>query len=174
LATLDAPGEVAAGGEITISWTGPEEQQDYLSLAVAGAADDQYLSWAPAIDGNPTRLAVPINAGPYEIRYVRGEDGEVLARQPLEVVAVEITIEVPSVVTAGTRFEVIWTGTAGDGDFIAVARPRTNARNFLDWASTGFGSPVTLAAPFESGSYVVRYISGASKEIITRQRINVR
>jgi Ca-activated chloride channel family protein len=174
LATLDAPGQTAAGGEVIVGWAGPEGVQDYLSLAAAGAADDEYLSWAPAADGNPTRLAVPADPGPFELRYVRGEDGEVLARQPLEVVAVETTIEAPSVVTAGTRFEVVWTGTATEGDFIAVAKPRTRAKNFIDWAYTSYGSPVTLAAPFEPGSYVVRYVSGASNEIIARSRIEVR
>lgn len=174
LATLDAPDETAASGEVIVSWTGPESVQDYVSLAGVDAADDEYLSWTPAADGNPSHLGVPAEPGGYELRYVRGEDGKVLARRPLEVVAIEITIETPSVVTAGTRFEVQWAGTAGDGDFIAVAKPRTEARDYLDWAYTSFGSPVTLAAPFEPGSYVVRYISGTNKEIIARRRIEVR
>ena len=105
---------------------------------------------------------------------MRGEDGKVLARRPLEVVTVQITIEVPSVVTAGTRFEVAWSGTAKDGDFIAVAKPKTRVNNYIDWAYTSHGSPVTLAAPFEPGSYVVRFVSGASNEIIARRRIQVR
>jgi Ca-activated chloride channel family protein len=174
LATLDGPDRTAANGEVIVGWTGPEGVQDYVSLAEAEAPDDEYLSWSPAADGNPSRLGVPAQPGAYELRYVRGEDGKVLARRPLEVVAIEITIEAPSVVTAGTRFDVQWAGTAGDGDFIAVAKPQTEAKDYLDWAYTSFGSPVTLAAPFEPGSYVVRFISGTKNEIIARRRIEVR
>jgi hypothetical protein len=78
-------------------------------------------------------------------------DGEVLAREALSVVAAEITLDVPPVVEAGTRFEVAWSGTAGEGDFIAIARVRSDPKKHLDWSYTDLGSPVTLAAPFDAG-----------------------
>jgi Ca-activated chloride channel family protein len=174
LATLEGPAKIGIGEDVSFDWNGPDGSQDYLSIAAAGAEDDQYLSWAPTSAGNPARLAAPKNAGDYELRYVRGEDGEVLARHPLEVVAVEITIDLPSAVEAGTRFEVTWSGTAGEGDFIAVATPRSGTKKHLDWAYTSLGSPVTLAAPFEAGQYVVRYISGASQKVIARKPLKVR
>jgi Ca-activated chloride channel family protein len=124
--------------------------------------------------GSPAVLTVPNTVGDYEIRYVRASDGEVLARHPLAVEAVEIAIEVPSVVEAGTRFEVAWSGTAGVGDFIAVAQHHSGPENYLDWSYTDLGSPVTLAAPFEPGIYVVRYVSGTSNEIVARRPIEVR
>ena len=77
-------------------------------------------------------------------------------------------------VEAGTRFEVAWSGTTGEGDFIAVARPRSGRGKHLDWSYTDLGSPMTLAAPFEAGKYVVRYVSGKSNKILTRQPIEVR
>ena len=158
----------------SIHWTGPEGSQDFLTVAPVGSANGQYLRWAPAAEGNPTLLAAPDDPGAYEIRYLSGDDGEVQARHPFEVIVVEVTIDVPSVVDAGTRFEVAWTGTTGDGDFISVSRPRSHVKNYLDWAFTSFGSPVTLAAPFEPGSYVVRYVSGANNEIKARRRLKVR
>jgi Ca-activated chloride channel family protein len=174
LATLEGPVKAAPGEEIDVDWTGPDAAQDFLSLAALGEADDEYRSFSPTAIGSPAVLTAPDTVGDYEIRYVRASDGEVLARHPLAVAAVEIALEVPRVVEAGTRFEVAWSGTAGVGDFIAVAHHRSGPKNYLDWSYTDLGSPVTLAAPFEPGMYVVRYVSGKNNEIVARRSIEVR
>jgi hypothetical protein len=174
LATLEGPSEVGPGAEFTVAWTGPGTEQDFLSIAAAGDVDEQYVSFAPTADGNPTLLRAPRALGDYEVRYVRGTDGEVLARHRLVVATVEITLHVPDVVGAGTRFEVEWTGTAEDGDFIAVASPGSGVKNHLDWSFTNLGSPLTLAAPFEPGRYIVRYVSGTERKVIARAPLQVR
>ena len=174
LATLEGPTEVTLGEGVSVAWTGPDSPHDFVSIAALDEADEQYRSFLPTTSGNPLLLTAPTTPGDYEIRYVRGVDGEVLARQPLVVSAVEIKLDVPRVVEAGTRFEVAWTGTAGEGDFIAVAEARSGPQNHLDWSYMNLGSPVTLAAPFETGTYVVRYVSGTSNEIVVRRKIEVR
>jgi Ca-activated chloride channel family protein len=90
------------------------------------------------------------------------------------VVAVELILEVPRVVGVGTRFEVSWTGTSGSGDFITVAREGSDPSHEIDSTYASLGSPVTLAAPFEAGRYVVRYISGASRQILAESPIEIR
>jgi hypothetical protein len=174
LATLDGPTEIAPGEDFTVRWMGPDATQDYLSIAVAGECDDHYRSYSPTSSGNPAHLTAPRAVGHYELRYVRAADGEVLAREALTVVAAEITLDVPPIIAAGTRFEVAWAGTAGEGDFIAVARPGSGSNKHLDWSYTNLGSPVTLAAPFDAGRYVVRYISGGNQKIVVRASIEVR
>jgi Ca-activated chloride channel family protein len=174
LATLVGPTTAAPGEDISVAWTGPDEAQDFLSIAAHDEHDEQYRKFSPTTSGSPAVLTTPIRPGDYEIRYVRAEDGKVLARQPLTVVVVEVTLDVPRVVEAGTRFEVAWIGTAGEGDFITVAHARSGPKNHLDWSYTGLGSPVTLAAPFEAGKYVVRYVSGTTNKIVARQPIEVR
>ena len=174
LATLDGPTVAAPGENISVAWTGPDSEQDFLSIAAHDESDEQYRNFSPTTGGNPTALIAPIAPGDYEIRYVRAADGAILARQPLVVAAVKVTLEVPRVVEAGTRFEVAWSGTAGEGDFITVALARSGPKKHLDWSYTDLGSPVTLAAPFEAGKYVVRYISGTSNKIVAHQRIEVR
>ena len=174
LATLDGPTVAAPGEDINVAWTGPDSEQDFLSIAAHDDPDEEYRSFSPTTGGNPAALIAPIAPGDYEIRYVRAADGAILARQPLVVAAAKVTLEVPRVVEAGTRFEVAWSGTAGEGDFITVALARSGPKKHLDWSYTDLGSPVTLAAPFEAGKYVVRYISGTSNNIVARQRIEVR
>jgi Ca-activated chloride channel family protein len=174
LATLDGPSAIAPGAEFTVVWTGPDDEQDFLSIAAVNDDDEMYQSFVPTADGNPTPLTAPKTPGDYEIRYVRATDGEVLARHKMAVVTAEMTIRVPRVVEAGTRFEVEWTGTPGDGDFVAVALPDSGVKNHLDWSFTNLGSPLTLAAPFEPGRYVVRYVSGTDQKIIAQEQLRVR
>ena len=84
--TIDAPASAAAGGELTVRWTGPDGPSDYLTIVSADAADGDYGTYAYTRDGSPLVIRVPQDAGAYEIRYQsdRGEVG-VLARRPLRV-----------------------------------------------------------------------------------------
>jgi Ca-activated chloride channel family protein len=174
LATLDGPTQSPPGVEIEVSWTGPESEQDFLSIASIDEDDEEYMSFTPASSGSPARLTTPKDPGEYELRYVRAADGEVLAREPLAVVAVEIDLEVPPEVGVGTRFEVSWSGTSEPGDFITVAPEGSEPGKKLDSTYASLGSPVSLAAPFKPGRYVVRYISGTSRQIVVEAPIVAR
>jgi Ca-activated chloride channel family protein len=174
LATLDGPLKIGPGADFAVGWTGPDADQDFVSIAATNDDDHDYRSFSLTAAGNPALLTAPKTPGDYELRYIRASDGTVLARKQLAVVAIEITLEVPAVVDAGTRFEVEWTGTAGDGDFVSVAIPGSETKKHLDWSYASLGSPLTLAAPFEPGQYVVRYVSGETQKVISRQPFRVR
>lgn len=174
LATLEGPTIVGPEEVFSVNWTGPDSPQDFLSIAAREEPDEQYRSFSPTASGNPIDLTAPVTPGDYEIRYVRADDGEVLARHALAVVVEEITLDVPRVVEAGTRFEVAWSGTAARGDFITIAHTRSGPKDYLDWSYADLGSPVSLAAPFEPGKYVVRYVSGKSDDILDHRPIEVR
>ena len=90
-----------------------------------------------------------------------------MATEPVE-------LQVPREVEAGSRFLVHWTGTAGNQDIIAVAEVDSDDRSHLDWAYMSAGSPVELAAPFEPGLYVVRYLGGKRLDVRERRRFRVR
>jgi Ca-activated chloride channel family protein len=174
LATIEAPTNAGPGEKVTAIWTGPAEGQDFLSIAAPDEPNEHYRSFSPTRNGSPAELIAPISPGEYEIRYVRAADGEILARHSLEIVKVDVRLVVPPAVEAGTRFEVAWEGTAGEGDFVTIAHPRSGPERHLDWSYTDLGSPVTLAAPFEAGTYIVRYVSGTTDGIVARRKIQVR
>ena len=174
LATLDGPGEVSAGEELEITWTGPNGSQDYLSIAKPEAENEDYLQWAPTGEGNPLRLRAPRRTGEFELRYVRAADGEVLARRHFTVVAEAVSLQAPPEVEAASRFVVEWSGTPGSGDFIAVAQESAAPGRHLDWSYTTAGRRLTLAAPVRPGHYEVRYISGSEVEILVRKPLTVR
>lgn len=172
-AALEAPDRVDAGAALQVRWMGPDAAEDFISIAEAADPGDSYLEWIRCENGNPALLTAPVEPGSYELRYVGGIDGLVLALSPLEVVAVSIELDAPATVIAGRRFEISWTGSTIPGDFVALSRPKTPPRLFLDWADTLTGSPVTLAAPHKPGVYELRFIRKSGLEILARKFVEV-
>jgi Ca-activated chloride channel family protein len=174
LATLTAPTELGPGEEFTVEWTGPNEPQDYLSVSVPDSENHAYIDWQPTESGNPLHLRAPRKPGEYEIRYVRSSDGALLARQPLTVATIAVSLRFPAIVEVGTRFEVEWSGTSGRGDFVAITGENTKKGQYLDWSYTNLGSPLSLSAPFKPGQFEVLYISGEDQEILVRAPLMVK
>jgi Ca-activated chloride channel family protein len=171
---LEVPDQVAPGRGLTVKWTGPSREGDYLILGTANADDDEYLSYRKVDDSGAATLTTPGEPGQYEVRYISGADDRIRARASLEVVAVVARLVAPATVRAGTRFEVEWAGPDAPGDVIAVARAgRGRGTRATDWVYTSAGNPVNLAAPFRSGTYELRYISGADLETLASVEITV-
>lgn len=172
-AMVTAPARIAAGERIEITWSGPEKDEDFLSLAYAGSPDDTYVEWVRVEDGSPAVFRTPESPGSYEVRYVDGQTGEARARASVELVAVPIELITPETVTTGMRFEVLWTGPASHGDFLAISKPGNPPHRYSDWAPTNVGSPLTLAAPNKPGTYEIRYVAKTGQEILARSVIEI-
>jgi Ca-activated chloride channel family protein len=82
-ASLEAPSVAEAGGDIAVTWQGPDNRGDYVTIVEAGAAEGEYGDYARTREGNPLRLTMPEAPGEYEIRYVTGQSGVTLARRPI-------------------------------------------------------------------------------------------
>ncbi|MBL1437339.1 MAG: VWA domain-containing protein [Rhodobacteraceae bacterium] len=83
---MEAQGLVRSGMAFTVEWLGPDNARDYLSIAVIGSADSEYISYAYTRNGSPASFTAPAG-GNYELRYVSGQSETVLARTPLAVAA---------------------------------------------------------------------------------------
>ena len=70
---------------ISIDWTGPNAEGDFVTLALVGADAMEFESAAPTADGWPAMLNTPATAGEYEVRYVSGADSTVLALDTITV-----------------------------------------------------------------------------------------
>jgi Ca-activated chloride channel homolog len=67
-----------------VSWTGPNNRGDWLTIVPPGAVPASYASYVDAIRGSPKALTAPAAPGRYEVRYVlRGK--RVIAARPIEV-----------------------------------------------------------------------------------------
>ena len=84
-ATLEADSEAKSGGELLVTWTGPGNRGDYISIATPEQPGDRQKSYKNASQGSPLTLRVPDEPGRYELRYVQGQSRNVLQRKPLVV-----------------------------------------------------------------------------------------
>lgn len=172
-AQLELPREVSAGAPVEVTWSGPDNADDYISVAEAGTDDDAYVDYTRTRRGSPLTVRVPDTPGEYEIRYVAAENDEVLVRAPLTVVDVEATLDLPAEVGAGAPIEVAWTGPDNPDDYISIAEEGTADDAYADYSRTRSGSPLTVRAPDTPGSYEVRYVMSQSDRVIARANVNV-
>jgi len=173
MASVSAPEVTAPGEMIEVNWTGPEKDEDFLSLAEAGSPDDAYVEWARADEGNPAAFRAPESPGSYEARYVDGRTGKARARAPVAVVAVAAALVTPATARSGMRVEVGWTGPDSPGDMLTIARPGADPDRWLDWAPTTIGSPLTLAAPARPGVYEIRYVARTGWRILATAVVEI-
>ncbi len=170
---LEVPREVSAGAPVEVTWSGPDNNNDYISVAEQGADDDAYVDYTRTRNGSPLTVRVPDTPGDYEIRYVAAENDEVVARAPLTVAEVESTLDAPSEIGAGAPIEVTWTGPDNPNDYISIAEQGTDDDAYADYTRTRNGSPLTVRAPDTPGRYEIRYVMAQSDRVIARSPVNV-
>jgi len=67
-ASLDAPPTIGAGAEMKVTWTGPDNQNDYITIVPAGEEEGRHGNYAYTRDGSPLKLRAPDEPGAYELR----------------------------------------------------------------------------------------------------------
>ena len=83
-ATLDAPASAPAGSSIEVTWTGPNVNNDYLTIARVDQPAGDEVTYEYCSKGSPMTLQMPAEPGAYELRYImRGNSKEIIARQPI-------------------------------------------------------------------------------------------
>ncbi len=172
-AALEGPGSVEAGGTIEVSWTGPGHERDFITVVEAGAEERTYDTYVYANRGNPARLTVPEAAGDYEVRYLTGQKYNTLARHAFAVAAVSASIEGPATATEGADFEVRFTGTGNERDFITVVSAGTPEGEYGDYAYVRGGGAVELTAPEAAGDYEIRYLTAGKYRTLARSTIEI-
>jgi Ca-activated chloride channel family protein len=172
-ATLSAADAATAGTELQVDWSGPDAEGDRIVLAAPEAEPDGSVERTLTRWGSPATLRLPDETGAYELRYVQADPLRILAARPLALVAGAAAIEDPGMVVPSERFEVVWTGPAGQGDEIVLAAPDMADDERITATQTRWGSPSRLKAPDTPGRYELRYRVRASGRILTRQSVIV-
>ncbi|MDP9196407.1 MAG: VWA domain-containing protein [Pseudomonadota bacterium] len=170
--TLAVPAAVVVAAPFQITWTGPGNAGDYVTIVKADAPVGTWLSYQETARGNPLTLMAPDQPGTWELRYSTAK-GNILARQAITVAPVSATISAPAAVRAGEAFQVTWMGPNYKGDYVTIVKAGAPQKTWLSYQETSRGNPVTLKAPAQPGAYEVRY-SLASGTVLVRVPVAVR
>lgn len=169
-ATLEAPTEIAAGKEIQIKWTGPNNARDFVGI---GDASRPYITYDYTRKGSTIKLTAPDKAGDYEVRYFLGSGYKVIASQPLKVTSTSAKLTVPASIAAGASIRIGWEGPNNPRDFITIVKVGTPEKQYAAYVYTSKGNPVELRAPEQAGEYEVRYLTGQAYQTLGSARISV-
>jgi hypothetical protein len=164
---------VQAGGELQVTWQGPDEARDFLSIDPEGAPERDYGPYAYTRAGSPLALRVPDAPGRYLIRYHMGQSYAVIGSAELTVLPNTATVSGPPSVPGGSDFQVEWTGPANAHDFVTIVPTGADRREHLAYAYTREGTPLALQAPLEPGPHELRYMTGQSIQILASAPIDV-
>ena len=172
-AAFDVADTLMVDTPVAINWTGPDNPNDYISIAEAGTGDGAYVNYERTRNGNPLTFRMPERPGRYELRYVMDQSDRIIARKPVTVLPLQATLRAPDTVDTGSGIEVGWIGPNGPDDFIAVAAPEAEAGQYESRALSRAGNPATVFAPGTAGAYELRYIWAEEDSVLARQPLTV-
>ena len=165
--TITAADSAIAGSTLTLDWTGPDYDRDYISVGKAG---ENYTNYTYTAEGTPLELLMPTEPGEYELRYQLGQDQEIIASRSITITDLAAELTAQDTAPAGSSLTVGWTGPDYDRDYISVGKVGDNYDNYT---YTSEGSPLELLMPTEPGDYELRYQLGQDQEIIASQPISI-
>jgi Ca-activated chloride channel family protein len=172
-ASVQAPEEVDAAAVFEVSWQGPGNDKDYITIAAPDQKPGEYRYYTYTRTGSPLKLQAPSDPGSYEVRYILGHGNELLAKTPVTIKAVSAAVQAPEEVDAAAVFEVSWQGPGNDKDYITIAAPDQKPGEYRYYTYTRTGSPLKLQAPSDPGSYEVRYILGQGNKLLANTPITI-
>ena len=172
-ASVKGPAEAVLGTTVSVSWTGPNNPGDYITVVAAGTPDGRYDNYTETSAGSPLQLTLPVEDGDAELRYMTGQGAKVLARSPIKIVVPEVTVTAPERVVAGTEFQVGWTGPNNRGDYITVVPKALDDGKYANYTETTKGSTLQVTALIEPGSAELRYMTGTGARVLARRPIDI-
>lgn len=172
-ATLEAEASAPVGGQLAVRWTGPDAEQDYISIAKPGARGGQYQTYTSVSDGPFLMIDMPADPGMYELRYILRNDNRILASIPIEATPVEAVLDAPAQAPAGSLIDVSWSGPNYKSDYVTVVLKGAKERTWINYTYTNKGTPLKLQMPVEPGLYELRYVMDRGDRTLGRRDIEV-
>ena len=173
-ATVQAPAEADVAVKFEVKWQGPDYPSDYIAIARPDQRAGSQLNYTYTRRGNPLKLQAPSDPGTYEVRYMMGRGNQLLAKTTIEIKGVGASVEAPAAADVATEFEVSWQGPDNQSDYIAIARPDQKPGSQVHYTYTKKGSPLKVQAPFDPGTYEVRYILGRGNKLLAKTTIEIK
>lgn len=171
--SLSGPSTAVAGAPVQITWEGPGNGRDFITIVPVGARVAEYNDYAYVEAGAPVTLNTPDTVGAYEIRYVSASSTSILAMQPITLTEPTVSLRAADTANAGAEIEVQWVGPNNERDFITIVEIGAPDSAYNSYEYTTLGSPTAITALDAPGSYEIRYVSGQSNAVLARRLITL-
>ncbi|MEZ5545009.1 MAG: VWA domain-containing protein [Lysobacteraceae bacterium] len=181
-ATLAPQGRAVITQSLTVVWSGPADEGDFITVVPPDAPDGRYLTYAyvPEAEGEGTgsvAFPMPATAGDYELRYVSpSREKQVLARAALTIGDLEAVIEAPETAVAGTTLTVIARGPVAGEHWVGFVEPGKGPSAYIahHYARlSASGEPLEIKVPGDVGDYELRYVLNESERVAYSRPIKV-
>ena len=181
-ATLAPQGRAVITQSLTVVWSGPADEGDFITVVPPDAPDGRYLTYAyvPEAEGESTgsvAFPMPATAGDYELRYVSpSREKQVLARAALTIGDLEAVIEAPETAVAGTTLTVIARGPVAGEHWVGFVEPGKGPSAYIahHYARlSASGEPLEIKVPGDVGDYELRYVLNESERVAYSRPIKV-
>jgi len=174
-ATVTGPAQIAAGAKFKVSWTGPNNERDFVTMVKAGTREKTYERYEYTSKGPTLEFTAPDEPGSYELRYATGKEYNTLARATITVGAVTGAVAGPAHVVAGETFKATWKGPDNPRNYVTIvlkgAREGTYSGSYF--YTTPQNNPGNLVAPLVPGDYELRYSTAEKYLTLARAAITV-
>ena len=175
-ATLQPSPTVGVGGDLSITWTGPKQPSDFISIDKPGSPDTTYGPYAYATQGSPAKIRAPDAPGDYVVRYHMAGGYRVIGSAPVKVIDESVTLSGPEHAEAGNRVPIKWSGPGNQGDFISIDPVGSDDRKYGGYVyalASAQAEPAKVKAPEEPGDYALRYHMGGSYRVLASMPIRI-
>lgn len=156
--SIAGPETVSTGEKFEVTWTGTVNSQDYVAIVPAGSDEGVYGNYIVVRDGTSGTITAQADPGLYELRYILREGARTMATAMIEITEPEVTLSAPDMALAGSAFEVSWTGTVSNQDYIGIVPMGTDEGEFGNYIVVRDAESGNVQAPSAPGMYEVRYI----------------
>lgn len=170
-ATLDLPQTLIAGDTVPVTWTGPDYRNDFIAVTERG--EEAWINLTYTRDGSPLGLQMPADPGDYDVIYTLDQDRKVLARVPVTVVGLAVSVSAPASAAAGSDIVIEWAGPDYKNDFVAVVEAGADEGAWINYTYTRDGSPLRLTAPLDPGQYEIRYVIDQDRKTLAAAPIEI-
>ena len=155
---IQAPETAPTGASFDVSWSSAVNERDYITIVPMGADEGEFGNYVLVRKNSKSALQAPAETGMYEVRYVLNEGRKTLASVPIEITAPTVTVSGPATVVTGERFDVAWTETVNNKDYVAIVPAGSDEGEFGNYLVVRDKNAGVLDAPSDPGLYELRYI----------------
>ena len=111
-ASVSAPAKVVADAMFPVTWKGPNNKYDYVTIVAKATAEGTSGNYEYTSRGNPVNVRAPLAAGEYELRYSTGQSNSTLARAAIQVTPARqapgfVQVSAASALAPGSAVEII-------------------------------------------------------------------